>query len=66
MGRGNAKRKRRLTSRPPRPIPSRIDRLRAFVRRNLGLVVLAIGIAGAIVWRILHWLGYIHSHHPRH
>jgi hypothetical protein len=30
---------------------------------NLGIVAFALGAAIAIVWQVLHALGFIHSHH---
>lgn len=66
MGRNATKPKRRLTSKPARPEPSRTERLRAYLRRNLSMLILTVLMVGALIWRVFHWLGYIHAHHFQH
>lgn len=65
MGRNGAKHRRRLTSKPARPEPSHANRLKVYIRRNLGIVLSAVGAVTALIWQVLHWLGYIHTHHFR-
>lgn len=56
----------RKRTRPPRRAPvSRFgrSRLRSILRDYYGVVFFVLGSLGALVWQVLHWMGYIHAHH---
>jgi hypothetical protein len=40
----------------------RLPGWRGWAKDNLGIVAMAAGALLAIVWQVLHFLGYIHTH----